>query len=200
MRPFRFSPRGASSLIAVLILLWPLALFPAETAAPAGPPVPDETHAAITRGEAVYRTSCQACHSLKYSGYEAKIPAAGALKAFGKVPPDLNLMTAARGGGRRGAEYIASLLLGFNDTPEKNSVFPNIAMPPTFSRNDPEAGRKARDVSTFLADVAEPSARESRSLGRYVLGYMVLLTALFYTLNRKKWKALPRRTPSIRDR
>ncbi|MCE5263813.1 MAG: cytochrome c1 [Deltaproteobacteria bacterium] len=200
MRAFRFSPRSASSLVAVLILLWPLALFPAETGAPAGPPVPDGTDASIKRGEAVYRTSCQACHSLKYSGYEAKMPAAAALKAFGKVPPDLNLMTAARGGGRTGAEYIASLLLGFNDTPEKNSVFPNIAMPPAFSRNDPEAGRKARDVSIFLADAAEPSGRESRSLGRYVLGYMVLLTALFYTLNRRTWKGIDHHRPSPSER
>lgn len=195
MRTFGFSPRRVSSFIAVMILLWPLALFAAEAGTPAAVRLSDGGDDAIKRGEAVYRTSCQACHSLKYSGYEAKMPAAAALKAFGKVPPDLNLMATARGGGRRGAEYIASLLLGFNDTPEKNSVFPNIAMPPVFPRSDPDAARKARDVSAFLADAAEPSRRESLNLGTYVLGYMVLLTALFYTVNRRTWKGLSHRSP-----
>ncbi|MHB8909772.1 MAG: cytochrome c1 [Syntrophales bacterium] len=170
------------------VFLFPVALWASAAAAPA--PGPDGSEAAITRGEEVFRTACQGCHSLKYSGYAARMPAKDALKAFGNEPPDLNLMTKARGGGSKGAAYIDSLLVGFNDTPEKNSVFPGITMPPPFSRDDPELARKARDVAAFLDYAADPSARERRDLGVYVLGYMVLLTALLFAVNRRTWKGL----------
>jgi cytochrome c1 len=104
-------------------------------------------------------------------------------------------MTKARGGGNKGAAYIDALLVGFNDTPEKNSVFPNITMPPPFAKGDPEIARKAKDVSAFLDYAAEPSERERRDLGGYVLGYMVLLTGLLYALNRRTWKGIGK-TPS----
>lgn len=174
--------------VALIALLIPLALYAAAAENK------DPGEAAIKRGEAVFQTSCQACHSLKYSGYEAKMNAGNARKAFGKAAPDLNLMVTARGGDSRGTEYIAALLVSYNDTPERNSLFPNIAMPPVFSRDDPDAARKARDVSAFLAATAEPSKHESRGLGRYVVGYMAFLTTLLYALNRRIWKGIiPRR-------
>jgi ubiquinol-cytochrome c reductase cytochrome c1 subunit len=179
--------------IAIIVVLVPLAIWAAGAeASTAGT---DKGEAAIKRGEEIFRSSCQGCHSLKYSGYAARMSAKDAQNAFGKAPPDLNLMTKARGGGSKGAAYIDALLAGFNDTPEKNSVFPNIAMPPAFSRDDPELGRKATDVSAFLDYAAEPSERERRGLGGYVLGYMVLLTGLLYALNRRTWKGI-RKTPS----
>jgi hypothetical protein len=174
--------------IAAMALLIPLTLLIA--AAGVTSESPDLSEATIKRGEAIFHSSCQACHSLKYSGYEAKMTADNARKVFGKVPPDLNLTAKARGGGSKGTAYIDALLVGYNDTPEKNSVFPNIAMPPAFSRNDPEIAGKARDVSAFLDDAAEPSQNERRSLGRYVLGYMFVLGALFYALNRRTWKGI----------
>jgi cytochrome c1 len=172
--------------LAIMVVLFPSALCAAAAEAPAAGP---DLSGAVKRGEEIFRTSCQACHSLKYSGYEAKMSAKDAQTAFGKVPPDLNLITKARGGGK-GAAYIEALLVGFNDTPEKNSVFPNIAMPPPFSKDDPELTRKAKDVSAFLDYAAEPSAHERRGLGIYVLAYMVLLTGLLYALNRRTWRGI----------
>lgn len=186
------SGRKNAFSMAIMVILFPLALWAA-----AGVEVPttglDMSDATIKRGEEIFRSSCQACHSLKYSGYKARMSAKDAQNAFGKMPPDLNLMTKARGGGSKGAAYIYALLVGFNDTPEKNSVFPNITMPPAFSRNDPELARKAKDVSAFLDYAAEPSAGERRGLGGYVLGYMVLLTGLLYALNRRTWKGIRRK-------
>jgi ubiquinol-cytochrome c reductase cytochrome c1 subunit len=179
--------------MAIMAVLFPLALCTTGAETPATSP--DRGEAAIKRGEEIFRSSCQGCHSLKYSGYAARMSAKDAQKAFGDEPPDLNLMTKARGGGSKGAAYIDALLVGFNDTPEKNSVFPNITMPPAFSRNDPELARKAKDVSAFLEYAAEPSERERRGLGGYVLGYMVLLTGLLYALNRRTWKGI-RKNPS----
>jgi cytochrome c1 len=99
-------------------------------------------------------------------------------------------MTKARGGGKKGAQYITALLTGYNDTPEKNSVFPGITMPPPFAKDDPELSRKARDVAVFLDHAADPSARERRRLGIYVLGYMLVLTALLFALNRRTWRRI----------
>lgn len=189
MKTCRFTSGGKKPFFtAILIALFPLALCAAGAEAPAIGP--DMGGAAIKRGEEVFRSSCQACHSLKYSGYEARMPAKDAQKAFGDVPPDLNLMTKARGGGSKGAAHITALLIGFNDTPEKNSVFPNITMPRPFAKDDPELDRKARDVAAFLDYAADPLARERKGLGVYVLGYMVLLTALLYAVNRRTWKGI----------
>jgi cytochrome c1 len=188
MRTGPFPSRGKYGFpLAFMMFLIPLALY----AAAADPSDPGA--ASIKRGKAVFLASCQPCHSLKYSGYEAKMKAENARKAFGKAAPDLNLMITARGGDHKGAAYAAALLIGYNDTPEKNSVFPNIAMPPVFSIDDPDAARKARDVTAFLADAAEPWKRESRDLGGYAVGYMALLTALLYALNRRRWNEITSR-------
>ncbi len=190
MKTCRFPSRREKTLFTALAaLLFPLVLWAAGTEASSL----DNGEAAIKRGEEVFRTACQGCHSLKYSGFAARMPAKDALKVFGDAPPDLNLMTKARGGGSKGAAHIYSLLVGYNDTPEKNSVFPNITMPSPFAKDDPELTRKARDVSDFLDYAADPSAAERKSLGIYVLGYMVLLTALLYTLNRRTWKGIKKK-------
>jgi hypothetical protein len=190
MKTGRFPFLRINSLqTALMALLIPLVVCNASAAGGTAKG-PDMSEATIKRGEAIFRTSCQACHSLKYSGYEAKMNAGSARKAFGKAAPDLNLMTKARGGDSKGTAYAAALLVGYNDTPEKNSVFPNIAMPPVFSRDDPDAARKSREVSAFLADAAEPSRHERKGLGGYVVGYMAALTVLLYALNRRTWKGI----------
>ena len=188
------SGRKNAFSMAIMVILFPLALWAA-----AGAEVPttglDMTDAPIKRGEEIFRSSCQTCHSLKYSGYKARMSAKDAQKAFGKMPPDLNLMTKARGGGSKGAAYIYALLVSFNDTLEKNSIFPNIVMPPALSKDDPEFARKAKYVAAFLEYASDPSERERKSLGGYVLGYMVVLMALLYALNRRTWKGI-RKKPS----
>lgn len=185
-------PRVIAALVPVMALLFALPFLSAGQEALAMGPHREGIESAVGRGEAIFQTSCQACHSLKYSGYPAKMTAEGARKVFGKESPDLNLITKVRGGSK-GTAYVAALLVGYDDTPEKNSVFPNIAMPPVFARNDPEAARKARDVSAFLARMADPSERERSSLGGYVVGYMAFLTALFYALDRRTWRRIRRR-------
>ena len=150
----------------------------------------DFSPAAVKRGEGIFKSSCQACHSLKYLNLQARVKEEDARRAFGKAPPDLSLMARARGRGSKGAAYINALLVSFNETTEKNSVFPGIAMPPSFSGTDPELMQKANDVAAFLLYAAEPSANERRTMGVYVLGYMVVLTALLYLLNRETWKTV----------
>jgi ubiquinol-cytochrome c reductase cytochrome c1 subunit len=150
----------------------------------------DFSDAAVKRGEAAFTSSCQTCHSLKYMGFVPRMDEANAQKAFGKVPPDLSLMAMARGTGTEGARYIYSLLVGFNDTPAKNAVFPNIAMPAPFAKDDPELLQEAKDVSAFLFHAADPAVGERKWLGKLVLGYMIILSGLLYFLYRKTWRRL----------
>ena len=193
MKTCRFSSgRKHTFFMAVMVVLFPLALCAAAAELPKIDL--DFSKAAIKGGEEVFKSTCQTCHSLKYLGYKARMSEEAAQSAFGRVPPDLSLMAKARGRGSKGAGYIYTLLVGFNETPEKNSVFPNIAMPPPFSREDPMLAQKAKDVSAFLYHAAEPSENERMGLGRYVLGYMVLLATLLYFLNRKTWKGMKNKT------
>ena len=167
----------------LLLCLWGLTGTPAV----AGVSL-DLSDSGIGRGDEVFRSACNACHGLKYLGMAAQLAANDAEKAFGKIPPDLSLIAAARGRGARGARYVASLLLSYNDSPEKNSVFPGIAMPPVFAKNDPKAEQKASDVASFLYYASDPSFRERRRLGPWVLGYMALLATLLYLVYRRTWR------------
>jgi len=174
----------------------------------------DLSRGAIKRGEEVYKTSCKLCHSLKYLGHSAITPAEAMKASLGKEPPDLSLMAKARGRGDKGAEYIYQLLMTYyidKDGKIKNRAFGRyahtdgtIAMPqPLAYTPDPqneeerkalqEADEKARDVSAFLMYAAEPTAEERKHLGRYVMGYMVVLTIFLYILNRQTWKGVKKK-------
>lgn len=174
----------------------------------------DLSQEAIKRGEEVYKTSCKLCHSLKYLGHSAITPPEAMKAGLGKEPPDLSLMAKARGRGERGAMYIYQLLMTYytdKDGRVKNRAFGKyahtdgtIAMPqPLVYTLDPqteeerqvlkEADKKARDVAAFLMYAAEPTVEERKNLGRYVIGYMIVLTALLYLLNRQTWKGVKER-------
>jgi len=189
MKTCRYKPKLKAFIITVIMFfILPLALPAAGVDMARGDL--NLSDASVKRGNELFKSVCRNCHSLKYFGYEAAITPESARGAFGKVPPDLSLIAKARGRGNEGVGYISVLLTNYNNTPEKNSVFPNIAMPPPFSGNDPEFARKVKDISAFLDYAAEPSERERKDLGRYVLGYMVVLVALLYALNRKVWRGI----------
>ncbi|MDA8231796.1 MAG: cytochrome c1 [Magnetospirillum sp.] len=130
---------------------------------------------------------------------------AAAVANGGAAPPDLSLMAKARHGG---PNYIYSLMLGFEDTPPDgvhipdgkfyNKFFPGnaISMPPPIQDDavtyaDGTKATKAQiahDVATFLNWAAEPELDARKSLGLKVLGFLAVLTALFYALKRQIWK------------
>jgi len=116
---------------------------------------------------------------------------------FGMVTPDLSLMAKARG---NGIQYIYSLLLAYEEHADGNIVnnlYPNIKMPDVFAysiANDESIRSKleqdARDVVAFLAWTADPRAKERRSLGVYVMLYLLVLTFMLYLVKRKTWARL----------
>lgn len=159
---------------------------------------------AYSRGMGLYMQHCVACHGLKYfrgpdapDGIPPALDPESAQAAFGVVPPDLTLMASARGKGLEGAEYLYDLLTTYYiaDGEIRNRAFAEethtegaIAMPPPIPMDDPELSEKSRDIAAFLYLVSEPSLADRKSLGPWVLGYMALLTAVLYVLNRYTWK------------
>jgi ubiquinol-cytochrome c reductase cytochrome c1 subunit len=183
----------------------------------------DTSVPAVERGADTLMNYCHSCHSLKYIKYrdlaafgidKKKIedwrggqpldaPLAGlmpddaAMQSFGKIPPDLSLVTKAREGG---ASYVYSYLLGYYNTPEGitvNHIFPETKMPDvlgisgtTKPAQRDELQGKARDIVSFLAWAADPHEEERHRLGYYVIGYLVILTLLLYIVKNQIWSGL----------
>ncbi len=163
--------------IALLLSLLTLAGGREATALDLGP-------GAVASGRSLFENVCRTCHGMKYLGLSAGMPEEAARQAFGKAPPDLSLMAAARGRGAGGAEYVVRLLTSYTNTSQKNSVFPGIAMPPPIPADDPELEQKAEHAAAFLYEAAFPNFRTRRTVGKYVIAYTIVLTALLYGLYR----------------
>lgn len=122
----------------------------------------------------------------------------------GALPPDMSLLVKARAGG---PDYIYSLVTGYPDAPPDgftvndgmyyNNIYPGhqIGMPPPImddvvTYTDGTKATKeqiAKDIVAYLNWAAEPELDARHSLGIKVLGFLVVLTALFYALKRKIW-------------
>jgi ubiquinol-cytochrome c reductase cytochrome c1 subunit len=125
----------------------------------------------------------------------------------GALPPDLSILTKARGGG---ADYIYGLLVGYEEeAPEGvelaegmayNHVFPGkqIAMPAPLDDEavEYEDGTEAtldqhsRDVTAFMVWAAEPELETRKRMGIKVVLFLIVLTALLYAVKRKVWADL----------
>tara|TARA_B100001996_G_scaffold287099_1_gene227342 strand:- start:9 stop:794 length:786 start_codon:yes stop_codon:yes gene_type:complete len=121
----------------------------------------------------------------------------------GAYPPDMSVLVKARSGG---ADYIYSLLLGYEDPPNDTNLDDgvyynkymygnNIKMPKPFidgqvEYNDgTEATEKqmAKDVVTFLAWSAEPHLEARHKIGFRAIIYLILITILVYFSMKKIW-------------
>jgi ubiquinol-cytochrome c reductase cytochrome c1 subunit len=182
----------------------------------------------LQEGLQVFVDVCMGCHSAKYvtygdlmrypqiglsrkqvddirgsksllSGMITDLTPADAKVSYGKVPPDLSVITLSR----QGPDYVYSILTGFEHDPSGripdghyNVYFPgnNIAMPDPLSwfQHDPKDEKsieeQARSVSSFLAFISEPHQLQRESRGYYVIGFLVLLTAVLWLLKREIWK------------
>ena len=124
----------------------------------------------------------------------------------GALPPDLSLIYKARPGG---ADYIYSLLTGYEEDSESHEIpeglyynpyFPGgaVAMPQPLYGDDVEyldgteatIEQEARDVAVFLTWAAEPSLESRKKLGIKVLLFLAVLSALLYASKRKVWREI----------
>ena len=202
----------------------------------------------VIRGAGYFADYCLGCHGLKQIRYsriakdlrvsESKLrelilfgdtkihePVKTAMSpktaevAFDVVPPDLSLITRARG-----ADWIYSYLKGFYDDPQRpfgvNNLFVhNVAMPnplwplqgpqkPVMGRIDgkleivgvensghgamtgAEFDKAVNDIVNFLVYVGEPSVLQRVPMGKFVIAFLLFLTYLFYLLKKEYWKDL----------
>lgn len=183
----------------------------------------------LRKGLQVFTDVCMGCHSAKYlrygsliaypelglsreevdqlrgehslmDGMETELSPEDAAESYGKVPPDLSLITRAR---RGGADYVYSLLLGYEEDPKGkvedgnyNIYFPGnrIAMPDPLawmghsSDETADLEDQAHAVASFLVFIGDPHQLERKRIGRWVMGFLVLLTLVLWALKREIWK------------
>jgi ubiquinol-cytochrome c reductase cytochrome c1 subunit len=217
----------------------------------------------LQRGARNFMAYCSGCHSLKYMRYsrmaeDLKIPeqqleqnlvlpgdnknayiltrlaAADGEAWFGKAPPDLSLITRAKG-----SDYVYQFLKTFyadekSATGVNNLALAGTAMPHVLAdlqgvqtavfRNEErpgEGGAKpatesrffdfepgttgtmsaeqydafVRDVVNFLEYVGEPAQATRRSVGVWVILFLLAFTGIAYLLKQEYWKDVPVKAP-----
>ena len=124
----------------------------------------------------------------------------------GAYPPDMSVLVKAR---NEGADYIYSLLLGYEDSPSEvildDGVYYNkfmygkmIRMPNPLSdglieyNDGTEASEKqmAKDVVTFLAWTAEPHLESRHKIGFKAIIYLIILSILAYLSMKRLWSRI----------
>ena len=121
----------------------------------------------------------------------------------GAYPPDMSVLVKARSGG---ADYIYSVLLGYEDPPDNmildDGVYYNkymygnkIKMPKqlyedlvTYSDGTAATPEQmAKDVVTFMAWSAEPHLEARHKIGFRAIVYLLIITVLVYFSMKKIW-------------
>jgi cytochrome c1 len=140
-----------------------------------------------------------------------------AAAAFGKAPPDMNLLAKARKYERGfpwfvfdalpglqyqeiGADYIHAILTGYTkpDDPQWNLYFPGhkIAMPQPitdgavqYKDGTPNTLQNySRDIAAFLTWAAEPNLNERRRAGTGAMIFLFVLAGLLYFTKTRVWE------------
>ena len=124
----------------------------------------------------------------------------------GAYPPDMSVLVKARKGG---ADYIYSLLVGYEDPPAgmtlDDGVYYNkymygnkIKMPSPLSEGSVEYSdgtaatveQMSKDVTAFLMWSAEPHLEARHKTGFRVIVYLILLSILVYFSMKKIWSRI----------
>ena len=163
--------------------------------------------ASLQRGYQVYNEVCASCHSLKYLSYRNHANEEEAKAANGGAyPPDMSVLVKARKGG---ADYIYSLLLGYEDPPADvkldDGVYYNkymygnkikMSAPLMDEIVEYSDGTKAtteqmaKDVVSFLMWAAEPHLEQRHKFGFRVIIYLVIISVLVYFSMKKIWSRI----------
>ena len=128
----------------------------------------------------------------------------------GAYPPDMSVLVKARKGG---ADYVYSLLLGYDDPPVgmelDDGVYYNkymygnkIKMSSPLSDGlieysdgtESTTEQMAKDVVTFLTWSAEPHLESRHKTGFRVIVYLIILTILVYLSMKKIWSRVENNT------
>ena len=125
----------------------------------------------------------------------------------GAYPPDLSLMAKAR---PDGANYLYSLLTGYEEAPEGFALGEGMHYNPWFEGRqiamasplvmdgqvsyedgtDASIDQMAKDLTNFLQWAAEPEMEDRKSMGIKVLLFLLIFTGFFYIAKKRIWKDL----------
>jgi ubiquinol-cytochrome c reductase cytochrome c1 subunit len=194
--------------------------------------------ASLQRGARTFMNYCLTCHSASYMRYnrmgkdlgltDEQVKASlmfasekvgetmtiamrpdDAKKWFGSIPPDLSVISRARG-----ADWLYSYFQTFYLDNKKvmgtnNSTFKNVGMPHVLWQDqgylqkdtngdltrlsegdlpENEYDEMARDLVNFLAYIGEPSKIQRLALGKWVLIYLALFFFVAYPLKKVIWE------------
>jgi len=133
-----------------------------------------------------------------YPNIEASTAANG-----GAYPPDMSVLAKARKGG---ADYIYSLLLGYEEVPTGFELDEGVYYNKYMSGNkikmvaplsdglveysdgtQSTTAQMAKDVTTFLVWAAEPHLESQHRMGFKVIIYLIILLTLVYMSKQKVW-------------
>jgi len=133
-----------------------------------------------------------------YPNVEASTAANG-----GAYPPDMSVLAKARAGG---ADYIYSLLLGYEDAPTgfelDDGVYYNKYMPGNKIKmsapisdglveyadgTQATTAQMAKDVTNFLVWASEPHLESQHRMGFKAIIYLIILLTLVYMSKQKVW-------------
>ncbi len=141
--------------------------------------------------------------------FPAPFPNENAARASnnGAYPPDLSLIIKAR---HDGANYVYSLLTGFNETNTEHLEIPNgmyfnpyfpgykIAMAPPLvdgivtydDDTNATIDQMARDIVVFLQWAAEPEMEARKRMGIKTMIFLFIFTGFFIAAKRRIWKSV----------
>ena len=124
----------------------------------------------------------------------------------GAYPPDMSVLVKARKGG---ADYIYSLLMGYEDPPNgislDDGVYYNKFMPGNkikmsnplsdglvqyIDGTEATEEQMAKDVVSFLAWAAEPHLEARHKIGFRAIVYLLIITVLVYFSMRRLWSRI----------
>ena len=124
----------------------------------------------------------------------------------GAYPPDMSVLAKARKGG---ADYIYSLLLGYEEPPEGFEIEEGVYYNKYMSGNkikmtaplsdglvkysdgtESTTAQMAKDITTFLVWTAEPHLESQHRMGFKVIIYLIILLTLVYMSKQKVWSRI----------
>ena len=141
----------------------------------------------------------------KFVGPYANEQAATAANG-GAYPPDMSVLVKAREGG---ADYIYSILMGYEDAPEGVSLDDGVYYNKYMSGNKIKMAQPlmdgtvtyidgtqatemqmAEDIATFLTWAAEPHLEARHKMGFRAIVYLIIITILVYFSMKKLWSRI----------
>ena len=139
-----------------------------------------------------------------YPNVEASTSANG-----GAYPPDMSVLTKARAGG---ADYIYSLLMGYEDPPSDIELDDGVYYNKYMAGNkikmsaplmdgiveyadgtEATVAQMSKDVTTFLVWAAEPHLEAQHRMGFKTIIYLIILITLVYMSKQKVWASFEKK-------